>query len=1230
MAPRRLLKSYILIAFLPFLLFLFFTCSDKSTDPTIDDHRTELVTIQGNVDLPSGSDLHVDSLTITAGVFDQTTPNAAGELSIGLNPGATQLVSATTSSGDPVLLCIEIDPKSGDSVELSCQTTAEAMIFLHPVAVVADPELAQAVLSIITSMTETEELASVIESKIAANPAALVGDDDDIRQALINAVNAFLVEVDGISANGVYSDTLIGSIKEFKERKHFRNADHAVAAEQQTQVGELTITPTARQSGIAISASPIDDYNYKITLENSKKRYVDVYLDDDEEETTVGKANLQSRKSLVSFEPLGPDTRDLSHNLNIAVHPNTILRAYGPGNNDRDALIAAPSWKTRSFGPTLYTGYFDFFIPLVQVISGVRSFTHPSSWDHPGGALEAIMTRILIDEPFRLQVYNEMGRGNYTDAICLIVQKAVQVILSHPEYLLDWLKEQGLDAVASTVAAACVPLRIGFVVASGFEMGTAIYDFLGASWLVSWTLVADNPPPGAITDLVASNHPNEGTVWLDWTAPGSDGNVGQAEEYDIRYSTQNITESNWNSATQVEGEYSPNSAGSDDAFLIPGLDPNTTYYFAIKTSDDVSWSDLSNIASITTPDVEDVTPPAAIVDLTASNPTSISITLNWTAPGDDGNEGQATEYDIRYSTSAISDVNWNLASQVESESDPQLAGSAEQFAVPRLNPNTLYFFAIKTRDDDSNWSIMSNIDSLATEDHETGTVTDIDDNVYSTVKIGNQWWMAENLKVTHYCNGDPIPYVTDDGKWSGLTTGAYCDYENAVNNVATYGRLYNWYAVADSRNIAPAGWHVPTDEEWKQLEVYLGMDQAEADATGWRGFDEGGKLKEAGTTHWSSPNIGATNQSGFSALPGGFRSGSYGYFNFMWNSAHFWSSPEYDSYGAWNRYLSNLDPDVSRYVGSKQYGFSVRCVMGEGLGVPELTTASVTNITKTTAECGGSITSDGGAAVTARGVCWSTDDPPTVADSKTTDGSGTGSFTSSITGLDAGTDYYVRAYATNSVETDYGSSVSFTTNQDDPNEVRDIDGNVYQTVQIGNQWWMAENLKVTRYRNGDSISHVTNNAEWAALTTGAYCEYENNIVNVATYGRLYNWYAVDDNRNIAPAGWHVPSDAEWQTLAEHLGGVAIAGGKLKEVSITHWNSPNTGATNESGFTALPGAKRSPDGFFDYMGRLAYFWSSTKFSSSEYAGSGKLQYNISWILLSNSKKLSGFSVRCVRD
>jgi uncharacterized protein (TIGR02145 family) len=205
------------------------------------------------------------------------------------------------------------------------------------------------------------------------------------------------------------------------------------------------------------------------------------------------------------------------------------------------------------------------------------------------------------------------------------------------------------------------------------------------------------------------------------------------------------------------------------------------------------------------------------------------------------------------------------------------------------------------------------------------TVRDIDGNVYQTIKIGNQLWIAENLKVTHYRNGDEIPNVIDDSEWTDLTTGAYCVYDNDANNVSTYGLLYNWYAVGDSRNIAPEGWHVPSDEEWKDLEMYIGMSQLEAYAIGWRGTDEGGKFKEAGTAHWQIPNTGATNESGFTALPGGLRR-AIGTFLYLGYLASFWSATVYYGYDAWGRHLSYGSSEVNRAPFGKRLGFSVRCV----------------------------------------------------------------------------------------------------------------------------------------------------------------------------------------------------------------------------------------------------------------------------------------------------------------
>ncbi|MEI6750714.1 MAG: fibrobacter succinogenes major paralogous domain-containing protein [Bacteroidota bacterium] len=197
----------------------------------------------------------------------------------------------------------------------------------------------------------------------------------------------------------------------------------------------------------------------------------------------------------------------------------------------------------------------------------------------------------------------------------------------------------------------------------------------------------------------------------------------------------------------------------------------------------------------------------------------------------------------------------------------------------------------------------------------------------------------------------------------------------------------------------------------------------------------------------------------------------------------------------------------------------------------------------------------------------------------------------------------------------------------------DQDGNVYKTIQIGSQIWMAENLRTTKYRDGSVIPEVTDNTAWRNLSTDAYCNYNNtkNSDTIATYGRLYNWYAVSDSRNIAPTGWHVASDAEWTILTDYLGGDSIAGGKMKETDTTHWCNPNTGATNECGFTALPsGLRHSYNGTFGYVRLYGSGWSSTADGASS-AWERSLDYSHARCSRSNYGYIQfGFAVRCVKD
>ena len=200
---------------------------------------------------------------------------------------------------------------------------------------------------------------------------------------------------------------------------------------------------------------------------------------------------------------------------------------------------------------------------------------------------------------------------------------------------------------------------------------------------------------------------------------------------------------------------------------------------------------------------------------------------------------------------------------------------------------------------------------------------DFDGNVYPSVLIGDQVWMGKNLKVTHYRNGDAIPNLTSFDDWvNSSTSGALCYYENNYYSYSIYGALYNWAAVVDVKTIAPEGWHVPTDEEWKVLEIYLGMDTLSADATSWRGLDEGDKIKS--TTGWIDDG-GGTNSSSFNALPGGIRGG--GSDSNLGYGGYFWSSTQSDHPdGAWPRILFSGYSQVLRYSYAKHQGLSVRCV----------------------------------------------------------------------------------------------------------------------------------------------------------------------------------------------------------------------------------------------------------------------------------------------------------------
>jgi uncharacterized protein (TIGR02145 family) len=284
------------------------------------------------------------------------------------------------------------------------------------------------------------------------------------------------------------------------------------------------------------------------------------------------------------------------------------------------------------------------------------------------------------------------------------------------------------------------------------------------------------------------------------------------------------------------------------------------------------------------------------------------------------------------------------------------------------------------------------------------------------------------------------------------------------------------------------------------------------------------------------------------------------------------------------------------------------------------------------ATIGGSITSDGGSAITARGICWNTSPTPTIANNKIQTGSGIGSFIATLSSLLNSTTYYARAYATTSSTTIYGGEITFTTKPltIPGNGVTDVDGNTYTTVIIADKEWMGQNLRTTKYQNGDIISNVTTNTSWYNLTTGAWCYYNNSSGYNNTYGKLYNWYATTDARKISPVGWHVPSLGEWTTLESNFGANSLAGGALKQAGTMEWQSPNTNATNISNFTAFPGGDRiANNGLFEKQGQYGFWWTADEVNPL-FAKSVYLSFSNGYLYSANDGKTQGSSIRCLKD
>lgn len=314
------------------------------------------------------------------------------------------------------------------------------------------------------------------------------------------------------------------------------------------------------------------------------------------------------------------------------------------------------------------------------------------------------------------------------------------------------------------------------------------------------------------------------------------------------------------------------------------------------------------------------------------------------------------------------------------------------------------------------------------------------------------------------------------------------------------------------------------------------------------------------------------------------------------------------------------------------YGELQTFTTGEA-GMATVVTTPVNSLTENSVVAGGNVTSDGGHSVTERGVVWSITEEPTIENNKVPAGSGTGTFTANVTGLSDGTVYYLRSYASSDLGTVYGNQVVIITS------VRDIEENVYKTTKIGNQVWMAENLKTTKYNDNTPIPNVTDNAEWMNLTTPAYSWYGNDPATKETYGALYSWFTISDK--LCPAGWHVASNAEYETLEAAIGipadsigfwGWRGSGSAARLKDSVNWL---TGAgQNTSGFSSRGSGYRAwTSGQFRALGEIAYYWTSTDDSPNNkptVAWYRRIDATSQYIYKATTEKQGGKSIRCVKD
>jgi uncharacterized protein (TIGR02145 family) len=471
--------------------------------------------------------------------------------------------------------------------------------------------------------------------------------------------------------------------------------------------------------------------------------------------------------------------------------------------------------------------------------------------------------------------------------------------------------------------------------------------------------------------------------------------------------------------------------------------------------------------------------------------------------------------------------------------------------------------------------------------------------------------MAENLAYlpavsppTFGSTNSPYYYVYD-------YAGTNVDEAKTTANYSKYGVLYNWTA---AKAACPPGWHLPSDAEWKQLEMALGMTTAQADAENWRGTDQGIQMKA--TKGWNNTGSG-TNTSGFSALPSGVYNGILKNFSGIDNFGLWWSSTESNSNNSWGRFISDIWSNVCRIQSARSEGFSVRCVKDYDAPVTDFT-ASATSIPK-----GRTIQFTDKSTNSPTSWSWDFGDGTTSNEqnpSKTYSTIGTFSVTLVATNLFGNNSKTLTNYITITETTN-----TFTDQRD---------GKSYKTVQIGNQIWMSENLAYLPSVSPPSDSSSSAPYYYVYGYSGTDVAAAKATTNYSRYGVLYNWEAA---KAACPPGWHLPSETEWKQLVMTLGMTQVEadqigvycgtdqGSQMKDISGWYRNN----GTNSSGFAALPSGYYSNDMTFQGIELIDNWWSSTE-SSTDNALYLGVHYENQYVYKDYGAKLLGFSVRCIKD